>query len=69
MYAIEVKSGAAVRAEDLRGLKSFGQDYPEARLALLYRGKERINKEGILCIPIEEFLCRISPERGILETG
>jgi len=69
MYAIEVKSGAAVRAEDLRGLKSFGQDYPEARQALLYRGKERINKEGVLCIPIEEFLCRISPERGILEAG
>ncbi len=38
LYGIEVKNTDAVRPEDLRGLRAFGEDYPEARLVLLYRG-------------------------------
>ena len=55
-YAIEVKNSGRVRPEDLRGLKSFLKDYPEARAILLYRGDEKIETHDILCIPIVEFL-------------
>ena len=33
--AIEIKSSPTLRASDLRGLKTFGQDYPEVPLYLL----------------------------------
>lgn len=61
-WAIEVKNTARVRAEDLRSLKSFKTDYPESKLYLLYRGKERIMRNGILCLPAEEFLSSLSPK-------
>lgn len=54
--AIEVKNTRTVRPEDLRGLKAFGADYPQAMRLFLYRGKDRIKKDGILCVPCEEFL-------------
>jgi predicted AAA+ superfamily ATPase len=54
--AIEVKHSSSVRARDLRALKAFGQDYPEASLRLVYRGTERLQIDGILCLPCEEYL-------------
>ena len=54
--AIEVKHSSSVRARDLRALKAFGQDYPEASLWLVYRGTERLEIDGILCVPCEEYL-------------
>ncbi len=59
--AIEVKHSAVVRRRDLRPLKSFREDYPEARLRLLYRGRERLEIDGILCIPVEEYLGQVVP--------
>lgn len=56
LHALEVKNSARVRPEDLRGLKNFGDDYPESHRLLLYRGKERLLQDGILCVPCEEFL-------------
>jgi uncharacterized protein len=32
------------------------KDYPEAKPVLLYRGIEKIAIDGILCIPVTEFL-------------
>lgn len=64
-YALEVKCAPRVRPEDLRALKSFKADYPEAAPILLYRGKERLLHEGILCLPIEEFICRLHPSRNL----
>lgn len=61
LYAIEVKNSAKVRPEDLRSLASFGDDYPESRRFLLYRGKERLLRDGILCMPCEEFLISLRP--------
>jgi predicted AAA+ superfamily ATPase len=60
-YAIEVKSSRSIRLEDLRGLKSFRQDYPEAAAWLLYRGEEKSDRDGVCCMPIEEFLGRLKP--------
>ncbi|HUH12300.1 MAG TPA: AAA family ATPase, partial [Longimicrobiales bacterium] len=41
-WAVEVKNSAQVRPADLRGLRSFRDDYPEARGILLYRGERRL---------------------------
>lgn len=38
LWAFEVKNGATVRERDLRGLRAFLEDYPEAEARLLYRG-------------------------------
>ncbi|HAX62254.1 MAG TPA: ATPase [Elusimicrobia bacterium] len=62
-WAIEVKNTSRIRPEDLRPLKSFKEDYPESTAYFLYRGKERIMKNGILCIPCEEFLLKLHPEK------
>ena len=67
LWAVEVKNSAAVRSGDLRGLRSFRQDYPEARALLLYRGPERLLIEDILCVPVEEFLKQVRPGTGLAE--
>lgn len=61
--AIEVKHSERVHRSDLRGLKAFKDDYPEAHTALLYRGTEKLVIDGILCIPCGEFLTRLHPSR------
>jgi len=60
-YAIEVKHTRRVNPSDLRGLKAFQEDYPEAETALIYRGDERRRIDNILCIPAQEFLSGIQP--------
>lgn len=55
-HALEVKNTAQVRSSDLRGLRAFGDDYPEATRLLIYRGKERFLSDGVICIPAGEFL-------------
>lgn len=62
-HALEVKNTAQVRPEDLRGLKSFGEDYPDSRRWLLYRGRERLMLDGILCLPCDEFLLHLTPNQ------
>lgn len=58
--AIEVKNSGKFHPQDLRGLKSFGEDYPEAERILLYRGKERLLVDGIRIEPCEEFLLNLN---------
>ncbi|MDI6739730.1 MAG: AAA family ATPase [Candidatus Edwardsbacteria bacterium] len=60
-WAIEIKNVARVRPEDIRPLISFKEDYPESTAYLLYRGKERMMKNGVLCLPCDEFLLRLNP--------
>ncbi len=55
-WAIEVKSGREAKPEDLRGLKSFAEDFPQAEKFLLYRGKNRLDSGGIKILPCEDFL-------------
>jgi predicted AAA+ superfamily ATPase len=61
-HALEVKNSVRVRPEDLRGLKKFGEDFPESRRWLLYRGRERLLIDDILCLPCEEFLLDLKPD-------
>lgn len=60
-FGIEVKNTNRIRAEDLRGLKNFLEDYPEAKGYLLYRGDKKLRFGKILCIPCEEFLHQLNP--------
>ncbi len=55
-WAIEVKNAATIHPQDLRALKSFGEDYPEAKRFLIYRGKEKLIRDSISIEPASEFL-------------
>lgn len=61
-WAIEVKNSDKVRSEDVQSLVAFHEDYPEAHTILLYRGKDRLLKNNVLCIPVDEFLKMIRPD-------
>lgn len=54
--AVEVKNTRVVRPNDYNGLTSFGDDYPEASLVLLYRGNVMMKHKNILVVPVEMFL-------------
>ena len=60
-WAIEVKNSASARREDVRALRSFRDDYPECEPFLVYRGRDRLVVDGVLCIPAEEFLVNLRP--------
>jgi len=63
LFAVEVKNSTQVRPEDLRALKNFAEDYPQSQCYLLYRGKERLKRDGVLCLPCEEFLTQLQPDQ------
>ena len=54
--AIEVKNARVLRPVDYNGLLSFGDDYPESSLMLLYRGNILMKHKNILVVPVETFL-------------
>ena len=64
-WAIEVKNTQRIRAEDLRGLTAFGEDYPEAHLALLYRGTVSERRGRIWIVPVEDFLRALTPRQKL----
>jgi predicted AAA+ superfamily ATPase len=59
--AIEVKRTREVRSRDLRGLRAFLEDYPEARARVLHMGDERRVVDGVECVPCAEFLAGVRP--------
>lgn len=61
LWAIEVKNSASIIPSDLSSLSSFLEDYPEAKAIFLYRGKDRMVKKNVLCLPCEEFLKELVP--------
>lgn len=65
-WAIEVKNASVVRPADLRSLRAFREDYPEAALLLLYRGHDALMVDGIRCLPVAEFLRELRPERPVV---
>lgn len=66
-WAIEVKNAEKIRLEDLKGLSAFHDDYPEAQAIFLYRGKDRLLKNNILCLPCDEFLKGVYPNKPLIE--
>jgi predicted AAA+ superfamily ATPase len=64
--AIEVKRSRNVHHTDLRALKAFKEDYPEAQVCLLYMGQEEIKMGDVLCLPCDTFLKKLDPHGPIL---
>lgn len=55
--AIEVKATTKLKAAELKGLKTFHEDYPQARRIFLYLGKEKfLTEDRIEIIPVDVFL-------------
>jgi len=67
LWGLEVKNTGRIRPDDLRGLKAFQQEYPRSKAFLLYRGKDRLAIEGIVCAPTEDFLAKLRPDRALHE--
>lgn len=66
IFAIEVKNTSRIRPEDLRSLIEFQKDYQSSKTILLYRGKEKLLIKGIVCIPCEMFLGKLSPNIDLM---
>jgi predicted AAA+ superfamily ATPase len=64
--AIEVKRSRNVHHTDLRALKAFKEDYPEAQVCLLYMGQDEIKIGEVLCLPCDSFLRKLNPHGPIL---
>lgn len=63
--ALEVKNTAKINTKMLQGLLAFKEDYPEAQILFLYRGRERLKIKEVLCIPVQEFLLNLEPEKPL----
>lgn len=63
LWAFEVKNTATVRRSDLRALRAFRSDYPVCVPIFLYRGTDRLRIDDILCLPVDTFLRRLSPDQ------
>jgi len=57
--AIEVKRGSRVREDDLRGLRRFLGDYPEAKALLTYAGTRTEHEGGVDVVPLAVFLPKL----------
>jgi predicted AAA+ superfamily ATPase len=53
-HAFEIKRKASIHSTDIKSLLAFGKDYPEAKLHLIYGGKEKQYLQNIIIIPFEE---------------
>lgn len=69
LFAIEVKHGKQIRSNDVRGLKTFLEDYPVAKTLLVYQGEEKIMVNDVLCMPVGEFLLTLVPDQCIIRTA
>ncbi len=59
LLAIEVKHSKRATEKDLKGLKAFKQDYPEAYLLLVYLGQENLKINDVQVIPATDFLLKL----------
>mgnify|MGYP001553744912 CR=1 FL=1 len=60
-FAVEVKNSRNVYRKDVKSLRAFKDDYPEANVVLLYRGDERLLVDDVLCLPCSTFLQNLIP--------
>ena len=65
IWGIDVMNASRIRPADLRGLRAFGDEYPEARRLLLYRGEHRLVRRGVLCLPVDGFLRGLNPAKAL----
>ena len=65
IWGIDVMNADRIRPANLRGLRAFGDEYPEARRILLYRGEQRLVRNRVLCLPVDAFLAKLDPARKL----
>ena len=56
LHAFEIKRSSKVTPKSLRGLKTFKDDYPEAKLYLIFLGKNKEYHGDINAIPLKKTL-------------
>lgn len=59
LHAFEIKRSSVVNNKALSGLKSFEEDYPEAKLHFLYLGKNKEYHGNIEAIPLIDALAEL----------
>jgi len=59
LHAVEIKRKANLTSHDFKGLQLFQEDYPMAKLYMLYGGSQSYHERNIRVIPITEFLKNI----------
>lgn len=57
--AVEVKSSDNVGSRDIKGLKAFGEEHPDAKLILVSREREPRMLNGVELWPVEQFFNRL----------
>ncbi len=55
-HAFEIKRSSQITSKSLKGLKTFGEEYPEAQLYILFLGKHKEYHGNITAIPFEQAL-------------
>lgn len=60
-WAIEVKRSPHLSPGDVKGLKAFKEEYPEATCFFLVPGKRVENYRGFPVFPLTEFLLKLNP--------
>jgi len=68
LWALEVKNAQKIYPADLRGLKSFQEEFPQSKALLLYRGQDPLKKDKILCLPCQDFLQNLRPDQSLDDT-
>lgn len=63
LYAFEIKNTQNPKASMLHSLKAFKEDYPIAKTYLLHRGRQRLKIGDVLCLPVDQFLRELVPNR------
>ena len=58
-HAFEIKRAAHIKNKELKGLKNFGQDYPEAQLYILFLGNQKEYYGPVTAIPFEQALLEL----------
>ena len=59
LLAFEIKRSGRISKKDLNGLKSFANDYPEAKLYMLYGGSRQEYVDNIHILPVEKALKKL----------
>lgn len=59
IFAFEIKRGRSINKSDLTPLKSFGDDYPEAKLYILYGGSATEYHDNITVLPFIKALTEL----------
>jgi len=56
LHAFEIKRSSQLHNKALKGLRNFGADYPEAKLHMIFLGKQKEYHDAITAIPVEQAL-------------